>query len=387
MKEELQQQKESQIAAQLSTSLGYSNTENPFGDSNLGAKFVWQKKREQEVKKGLSNEERMRIEAAKREEAERELEKLKRARKEREIEMQLMEEEQAKMQREADRAALGDWEARENEFQLEQAKRRAQIRIAEGRAKPIDILAMNVSLATDSELASEFDALGVEMEMDEPYHLFQDLTLNEIKELHSDIKLYLTLEKDETTIPFWQCMMIVCEDELSRHTTDPSTLGVPVSVLADIDTLLASKSLVQLQLLQTQVEAKLASGGPVDVDYWEALMKSLLVFKAKAKLREMHASMLKKRLEQLKDKMKEEVDKVAQELVESENVQVADQLSENEEEIEDVMDDEYHREMSPEPITNLGREDRDIDIVDEETDWRQIVRKTKRKMNSRYFIF
>lgn len=48
------------------------------------------------------------------------------------------------MQREQDRAALGDWEAKEDEFHLNQAKVRAQIRIKEGRARAIDILAMNL---------------------------------------------------------------------------------------------------------------------------------------------------------------------------------------------------------------------------------------------------
>jgi hypothetical protein len=50
--------------------------------------------------------------------------------------------------------------SREDTFHLSQAKQRALIRIQSGRARPIDILAMNVSLATDSTVAEQFDASG-----------------------------------------------------------------------------------------------------------------------------------------------------------------------------------------------------------------------------------
>ena len=75
-----------------------------------------------------------------------ELQKAKERREEREREKELWEEEQRRMDRlrEADRYA--DWERQEVEFHLEQAKRRAKIRIQEGRPKPIDVLYKNLSL-------------------------------------------------------------------------------------------------------------------------------------------------------------------------------------------------------------------------------------------------
>jgi len=52
----------------MTASLGYTNTDNPFGDSNLTQKFVWQKKREQEAKQGITAAERLRIEKERHEE-------------------------------------------------------------------------------------------------------------------------------------------------------------------------------------------------------------------------------------------------------------------------------------------------------------------------------
>jgi hypothetical protein len=53
---------------------------------------------------------------------------------------------------------------------LEQAKRRAEIRIKEGRAKPIDILAMNLRLANEPDKVE--DEIDLEIDLNEPYTIF-----------------------------------------------------------------------------------------------------------------------------------------------------------------------------------------------------------------------
>ncbi|KAJ3385298.1 hypothetical protein HDU80_000705, partial [Chytriomyces hyalinus] len=49
LKQELLAQKEALVGEQMAAQLGYSNKDNPFGDSNLGGSFVWVKKREKEL--------------------------------------------------------------------------------------------------------------------------------------------------------------------------------------------------------------------------------------------------------------------------------------------------------------------------------------------------
>jgi len=78
-----------------------------------------------------------------------------------------------RLQRDQDRLALGDWEAKERKFHLEQAKTRAKIRFREGRIKPIDILALNISSSTDPTIAEKFESIDINMELDEPYKLFE----------------------------------------------------------------------------------------------------------------------------------------------------------------------------------------------------------------------
>lgn len=77
-------------------------------------------------------------------------------------------------------------------------------------------------------------------------------------------------------------MMVVCKDRLESMKAD-QRLGVEAAaaVEADITALLQGKSYEHLVALQRQIQAKLSSGEPIDTDYWEGLLKKLLVWKAK----------------------------------------------------------------------------------------------------------
>lgn len=66
---------------------------------------------------------------------------------------------------------------------------RSQIRIQDGRAKPIDLLAQYVS--------SEGDVTAVDMH--EPYTHLMGLTLVDLEDLLEDIRVYMQLEKEVRT--------------------------------------------------------------------------------------------------------------------------------------------------------------------------------------------
>jgi len=350
LKQELKAQQEAQIAAQMTASLGYTNTDNPFGDSNLTQKFVWQKKREQEAKQGITAAERLRIEKERHEETMLEMEKLKRRREERENEMKLREEEQMRLQRDQDRLALGDWEAKERQFHLEQAKTRAKIRFREGRIKPIDILALNISSSTDPTIAEKFESIDINMELDEPYKLFEDLSLRELEELQGDIQYYLELENDEKNISFWKALLIICDEEISKHKSiGGPTTGISDDIEKDIHLLMENKTYNQLCKLEEQVKQKLSDGGPIDVEYWEVLLKALVVWKAKAKIKEMHAELLAKRIEQLREKQKLEMENKANDTNKSDHEENKDSTHEDVTDHEDNTNNDDNNEI---PLSN-----------------------------------
>ena len=169
-KRRAREEEEARVVAELSV---YSATDNPFHDVNLGQQFRWHKKNEQDKKRGLTVAEAERRDALRRQEAKEELERLNKRRAEREVEMKLREEEEARMQRLTESAQMAEWISKEGDFQLEQERKRAAIRLKEKRAKAIDFLALNLKHASmnDGEEDSLDDA-GLEIDLDEPYAIF-----------------------------------------------------------------------------------------------------------------------------------------------------------------------------------------------------------------------
>jgi hypothetical protein len=76
-------------------------------------------------------------------------------------------------------------------------------------------------------------------------------------------------------------MMVVCKGRIERN-QQRQQMGIEAAAVveSDIANLLAGKSYEHLVTLQRQIQAKLASREPMDVEYWEGLLKKLLVYKA-----------------------------------------------------------------------------------------------------------
>jgi uncharacterized protein with von Willebrand factor type A (vWA) domain len=170
-------------------------------------------------------------------------------------------------------------------------------------------------------------------------------------------------------------MMVVCKDRLDRIRVDQRPgAEASAAVESDINALLAPKSYDSLVLLQTQVQAKLTSGEPIDVDYWENLLRRLLVWKAKAKLRAFHEVVLRNRLEQLRKRQRDEARQAQDELLAraARRVSAAEAPANALAAVEDAAEP-YERGMSPPLITVLGADERDLAIVAMEDELRELV--------------
>ncbi|KAI0227276.1 Cactin [Lamellibrachia satsuma] len=278
--------------------LGYTNSDNPFGDDHLLNTFVWGKKLEKEGKKDFGQEELEKHQRKKMIESKIELEKVKKRRLEREKEWEEREKEREFMQRNKESEYFREWEEQEDTFHLQQAKLRSKIRIADGRAKPIDLLAQYIS-AEDDELA---------IEMHEPYTCLNGLTLADLEDLLEDITVYTEMEQG-LNANYWRDITIITEDECenlrkldqnSREYVGERRSGINPSVVDDVVNIFKGKTLAQLKGLQQSIQAKLDGGEGVDVGYWESLLQQLKVHMAKTRLREMHEQQLRRKLFKLK---------------------------------------------------------------------------------------
>jgi len=295
--------------AQEEKLFGYTNDSNPFGDANLTTMFVWRKKYEQDLARGVDPRKLTKdYQRKQRQDFQKEIEKVKKRREEREAEKAQMEEMRAQLQRDMDMEMIEGWEEKEEQFHRAQAKLRSEIRIREGREKAIDILAKNLHLFHTQSAPDANIPVDLDVELTEPYKIFDGLGVIDLEELKRDIQIHVDLGAN---LEYWNALYTICDDEVmkQKQKTKRQFLASP-AVERDVLTLFSGKSTVELASLEIDVKKRIekgeVDGAAVDVEYWESLLKQLAIFKAKALLREFHADLLKKRLKQLKDQHNKE---------------------------------------------------------------------------------
>lgn len=190
--------------------------------------------------------------------------------------------------------------ADEDKFVLKQAKKKADIRVRERRAKPIDYLAFNLRFIDPDRDVFDDDDADVEIAIPSPGAVLANLNEAQLKELEEDITSYHTLEANPTNKDYWTALLTLCGDRRRKLQPQEQEGRAVTSVAADVDKILGPKTLDQLEALEKQIRAKLQSDGPVDTDYWGELLKSLLVYKAKAKLNNVCQAIKEARVELLK---------------------------------------------------------------------------------------
>jgi Conserved mid region of cactin len=97
-----------------------------------------------------------------------------------------------------------EWVAQEDDFVLQQAKKKAEIRVKDGRAKPIDWLAVTLRIidTTRNPLDDEFD-IG-EVDVVEPNKVLEGLSERQLADLERDIDTFLQLEKNAQNKDYWR---------------------------------------------------------------------------------------------------------------------------------------------------------------------------------------
>jgi len=271
------------------------------------------------------------------------------------------------------------WVSQEDSFVLRQAKKKADIRVREGRAKPIDWLAVILRVIDPDRDLLEDDEEAVQMDVVDPEGVFEGLSDAQLAELETDITSYLSLETNRKNQDYWKTMEIICRDRREKlKPVGPEGRAVS-SVASDVDKLLGPKTYEQLQALEEQIRAKLRSNEPIDVDYWEQLLRSLLIWKAKAKLKKVYQSVLDSRLDALRKEQEEEALGVRIKLdaiLTSPNLVVGDEasissgISESQATQEKFL---YSRIYDPEPLLKLQSTERSSDVIDESTFVQKVV--------------
>jgi hypothetical protein len=283
------------------------------------------------------------------------------------------------------------WVSEEDSFVLKQAKKKADIRVREGRAKPIDWLAVILRVIDPDRDLLEDNEEEVQLDVVDPEGVFEGLSDAQLGELENDINSYITLETNKKNQDYWKTMQIICSDRrLQLKPLGPEGRAVS-SVAADVDKLLGPKTYEQLEALEKQIRVKLRSNEPIDVDYWEQLLRNLLIWKAKAKLKKVYQSVLDSRLDILRKQQQEDAEGVGSKLqamlvgpaavVEEGS---SDQAATSSQVTRAQPKFSYSQKYDPEPLLKLRPEDKSSEVVDESTFLQKVVAERRKVLKLGY---
>lgn len=166
-------------------------------------------------------------------------------------------------------------------------------------------------------------------------------------------------------------MKTICRDRQNRMTFGGPSGNITSAVSTEVDQLLSPKSLEQLSHLDVQISRKLQSNEPIDVEYWEQILRGISVYKAKAELKTIYRSIIDSRLQGLKEQQMAEAELVQEKLEilfqdkESTNVNDSQAQSNNSQPKSAAPSIAYSKRIDPEPMLKIRAEDKGMDIVDE----------------------
>jgi hypothetical protein len=106
---------------------------------------------------------------------------------------QLQEDEQAR-----------EWVSQEDVFVLKQAKKKAEIRVKEGRAKPIDWLTVTLRVIDPTRNPLDDEIADSELDVVDPDGVFEGLSQSQLQDLESEIETFVNLETNAQNRDFWQ---------------------------------------------------------------------------------------------------------------------------------------------------------------------------------------
>ncbi|KAJ5551525.1 hypothetical protein N7461_006223 [Penicillium sp. DV-2018c] len=258
-----------------------------------------------------------------------------------------------------------EWVAQEDLFVLKQAKKKAEIRVKEGRAKPIDWLTVTLRVIDPTRDPLDDEIADSDLDVVDPEGVFEGLSQTQLRDLEKDIDTFVNLETHPKNREFWQTMKVICRDRQKTATPEGRALN---SVAADINKLLSPKSYEQLQNLEVQVKRKLNSNEPIDTDYWEELLRSLTVWKARASLKNVYQAIIDERVRELRRQQREEAESIRHKLAPLAPLVTAG----------DITDSAEFDGLDPEPLLQLRPEDKGLEIMDESSFLDQVARERQK---------
>ncbi|KAG1355040.1 cactin [Cocos nucifera] len=280
--------------------------------------FVWKKKIDLDPARGrqildlcLKSEKKRCLERLE------EIEKLKKRRIDRAADKARREEERRIAERARSEAGFEDLGKKESEFVLNQNKIRSEIRLREGRPKPIDIL---------RNILDGWEDLDIEI--DDASSVFENLPAKELEELREEIECLLDVDREHTR--FWEAVKVVCDWKITEaRTKEDDRCCFYSGVEIDVKSLLQKKTFDELNSLQLEIESRMHSGEAEVVEYWETVTELIKIHKAKRYLNQFYISRMEPKEKRFgsSEAEKENIDALADDHVDSREVGALEEVT------------------------------------------------------------
>lgn len=282
--------------------------------------FIWVKKYEE---KGIKVDEKKikEIEEENRRRAEEnrlELLKIEERKRKRDLEYQQKLSDGEFLARQKEAEHYEHWEQQEDDFVLRQHKRRSKIRIRDGRAKTIDLLAHYIDIFGPKQeddkkgsgyLQEERIQISDPVELTNPCEWLNGLRQSDLEALEPDIKIYMSADCEENQ-QYWKDLLEITRNEFSKlqavkeqsEIKSSGSSDINTAVLPDVDSLIEGKTISELDEIEDEMSDILRDDDPsIDVSFYKSALSRLRAYRARIRLTLNH----KKNLEEHKDKILE----------------------------------------------------------------------------------
>jgi hypothetical protein len=112
--------------------------------------------------------------------------------------------EQSRLNQIQEAEQMREWVSQEDTFVLKQAKKKAEIRVKEGRAKPIDWLTVMLRVIDPTRNPLEDEIADSDIDLVDPDGVFEGLSETQLHDLEKDIDTYISLETNAKNLDFWK---------------------------------------------------------------------------------------------------------------------------------------------------------------------------------------
>lgn len=269
--------------------LGYTNESNPFGDNTLTEKFVWRKKNEYLNAAGLYQKADQQQQLERVEAKLSEIQRVKVRRDEREVEKQLLEKQRLEHNKERIQEDFDDWIHKEEHFHLEMAKTRSNLRIEQGRERPIDLIAKGLAIAE----GESFEDMTI---LDKyPHLVIPNMNAKDVQSMADEVYHFLKIETQSGAQKFWKAMQFILKDCLEQKQSSKQAqgrigAGIADGVQQDVHDLLSAKKRPELEEMLVEIKASLKGGGGdgMDTQFFDSVAQKLPLYMARPDIEDVH---------------------------------------------------------------------------------------------------